>query len=736
MNFLSSAFSSLTGTSIPYTFQNKVLDPSLAAYPDARSVWTVYDGVNPKSGTLVLIFEFSLKDASYGSREGLARNSFRKLKVIKFPSVISALDFFESDSYLYVVTERVEPLARYLAAHDILDDAKFWGFHDVARAVLFINMKAGCLHGNIGMDSVYVNEQGEWKLFGFEILTNLTSDPQQPFYRNCDEAPGFGDILPLEFDLPDLVRQFPAKFDSFKLGAFLYVLLNCSDFSRPFKAEHTTLITAAGVPKALLVPYKRLVSVKANLRSTAEKFLSDLAAYFENNPLVAFTAHLDELKFQNEADTMSFFKHDMAHYMECQFPPGYLDKKLLPQIIAQFNVLSLRKPTVNTTPEAHQLQQETLSILLNYVLKLGVTLAEKDFSVLVKPVIFQAFTILDRSIRMSLLKYLPEYNKFLTELEVQYKIFSSLISGFQDTNFLIRETTLTSISAIIDKVSTKQVNQELLRVLAKLQMDPKPSIRTNTLVLIVKILGKIYTTSRNNVVITALAKALRDTFTPCKMTALSGFEQLIDEFLLEEICGKILGHLSLALMDPKSFKVRQEAKRVFQLYFLAVEKHAQSLPQDEDEDDAEESQFYDKARVLASDDAKPAQESSLSFGWMMSKLVNPAEINGQLNKGLDRSTPDLTRVSSPKIEQAPAPPADDEWDDSWQETTDIAEPVVAPKVKQTALGVKPATAASRTLRAASSGSLKLGKSKAKTPGSSLKLNLDLNEDDDEWGGEW
>ena len=125
---------------------------------------------------------------------------------------------------------------------------------------------------------------------------------------------------------------------------------------------------------------------------------------------------------------------------------------------------------------------------------------------------------------------------------------------------MIRETTLKSITIVIDKISVKQVNQELLRILAKSQMDPKPSIRVNTVILIIKISLKIYKSSKNNVLITALAKSLRDTFIPCKMTALQGFESLIDEFSLEEICSKILGHLAISLMDRKLSKVRKEAK--------------------------------------------------------------------------------------------------------------------------------------------------------------------------------
>lgn len=76
------------------------------------------------------------------------------------------------------------------------------------------------------------------------------------------------------------------------------------------------------------------------------------------------------------------------------------------------------------------------------------------------------------------------------------------------------------------------------------------------------------------------------------MTALQGFESLIDEFSLEEICSKILGHLAISLMDRKLSKVRKEAKRIFQLYLDSVESHANLLPEGDEDEDEEEREFF------------------------------------------------------------------------------------------------------------------------------------------------
>lgn len=765
MNFLSSAISSLTGTSIPYTFKEKVVDPTLGTYPDNRSIWTVYNGVNPKNDTPVTIFEFSSRDAVniQNNYEGLARNCFKKLKLIKFPGIISIVDFIESDSHVYIVTERVTPLARYLSenSENISTDAKLYGIYGISHALLFINMKAQCLHGRLDIpSSVFVNAQGEWKLFGFELLTNLTSDPDQPIYRLSQFIPGSRENLPDEVlnGGTDAIRQFAIKYDSYRLGHFIYSVLSRQNFDAPILVEHSEVLAGSNkIPKAIALQVKRLVSSKANLRITVDKFTQETEEYFSENKLVAFSKVLEEIKFQNEADKLSFFKNDLANYVDGEFPPGYLDNRLLPEIISQFNNLANTKPTVNSTPEQHQQRQETMSVLLNFILKLSVGLSEENFTKSIKPVIFHSFTLLDRSIRLTLLKHLPSYSQRLTEYEVQSKIFHNLISGFQDTNFMIRETTLTSITTIIEKVSVKQVNQDLLKVLAKLQMDPKPSIRTNTLILIIKISSKIYTNSRNSVIITALSKSLRDSFTPCKLTALNGFETLIEQFSLDEICGKILGHLAVSLMDPKSKKVRTEAKRIFELYLSSVEKHANSLPAVEEDEDEEEKEFFKKnlpqeAKVPGNfDEVKeptaPQNGGAFSLGWnVVNKLVS-SQVEGDLDKSFNRSTPELTRVSTPTIEpQVSVPPKDiPGWDDladedGWSEPEESellvqnATPRVIPRLTPNP-SVKTAVRSLKTDNPRRG--LKLGARSQKKPASTLKLDIPVEgEDDESWGGEW
>ncbi|CUM54669.1 unnamed protein product [Debaryomyces tyrocola] len=754
MNFLSKTFSTLTGSSIPYTIKDKVVDP-LLSHPDTRPIWTVYDGLNPKNDNApVTIFEFNLKDPVNILNDyiGLARNCFKKVKLIKHPGIISVIDFIENDNFLYIVTEQVVPLKSYLSKNktQISEEAKLFGIYAIGQSLLFINMKCQCLHGNVDVNnSIFVTSAGDWKLFGFELLTNLNSDPDQPIYRYSNRLPGFRNNVPEDVSNQgvDSIRQFPIKFDSFLYGAFIYKVLTLDTFDNKIQ-QLELLAPNSKIPKQLNVHYKRLVSNKPNLRTTIDKFLNDSSSFFSSNKIVQFNTQLEEIKFKNAEEKREFFKYGLAAYLSdtdsIQFPPGLLDYKLLPELVSQFNSLSKIAPSIDSTPEAHQQKQETISVILHYLLKFGSTLPPDIFNKSVKPIIFKTFGLADRTIRLNLLTHLPSYSAYLTESDIQLKIFYDMISGFQDTNFMIRETTLKSITTIIDKISVKQVNQDLLKVLAKSQMDPKPSIRTNTLILIIKISDKIYKNSKNNVLITALSKSLRDSFTPCKIMALSGFEKLIDEFSLDEICGKILGHLAISLMDNKSYKVRVEAKRVFNLYLQSVERHSATLPQDEEDEDLEEKEFFKKHAPMNKDAKEKVIEapvSSSTFGWnVVNKLISTSAVNGKLNNDFNSSTPDLTRAASPSTDinlnskdlNNKNDNAND-WDyedDGWDEDADLEIGNNRLKDQKELLEKKALPTPAKSHKKAST--LKLGTKQQKNPGSTLKLNLTVEEDDG-WG---
>lgn len=745
MEFFTKTLSSFTGGSIPYKLKDKIVDPLAPTTSlDRNSIWTLHDGINPKDNSPVSVFEFNLKDPANQQRIGLARNTFKKLKLIKFPGVISIVDFIDNDYSLYIITEPVKPLLIYLEETGLKGDSLVAGIYSVSQSISFINEAANSLYGGLNyFSSVYVTLSGDWKLMGFELLTNLTSDPDQPIYRLSGYMPISWKEYSNDLD-SETIRKDPKKFDSYRFGNFIMTVFNNGVIDTNYSK----------LPPKMSASVKRLLLQKPNLRSTITMYLKDLESWHKQNSVIKFTEQVNELKFLQESEKIAFFKHELPEYIQddSSFPPGLLSYKLLPELINQYKQLS-------KSPTADPGRQETLSTILNLTIKFGIKLEADEFNKTIKPIIIDSFALADRSIRLVLLTHLPDYQQFLTETDIQYKIFNQLITGFQDTNFMIRETTLKSITIVIDKISVKQVNQELLRILAKSQMDPKPSIRVNTVILIIKISLKIYKSSKNNVLITALAKSLRDTFIPCKMTALQGFESLIDEFSLEEICSKILGHLAISLMDRKLSKVRKEAKRIFQLYLDSVESHANLLPEGDEDEDEEEREFFKKfspasvpSNNTSTDNVASTGNTSnniaSSFGWgMVSKFTS---FGGEMNKDFNRSTPDITRATSPTItaDDTAATKIDDNgWDDfndEWvndePDVVDVPDTIIEP-TRKINLGKSTDITTPKKLPSKpaprKTTSLKLG-SKTTKPKQTLQLNLKVDDDDndDNWGDGW
>ena len=658
MNFLSKTFSSLTGPSIPYSFKDK--NNPLASFNISRSLWTVYEGTNSKNENApVTIFEYDLT-SEFNRRSGfeiVVRNSFKKLKQIKHPFIVSTIDFIENENYLYIITEPVASLVSYLESNELSVEAKLLGIYQIGEALSFLHSRCHCVHGNLNaQSSIFVNETGNWKLFGFEILTNVQDESETIIQNHAAKVPDFMSEVPESSREQEMrvIQRFPMKFDSYLFGLFIQMVLTLLAANLKSSTKASNLKTSS-ISKNLDVLCKRLLNNNPTLRPPIEKFMKEAHSNFSQNEVFILYEQLEELKFKSDENKRSFFKLELPTFMSCyeKYSWRLLSKKLLPELITQFLVLSKQKPSTTCPQDEFQDLTETLSNIFHYILRIGCQLDSETFSKQIKPIIFTSFALPDRSIRLNLLTHLPAFASFLTESDVQSQIFYPMLTGFQDTNFMIRESTLKSFTAVIDKVSVKQINQEMLKLLAKSQVDPKPSIRTNTIVMIVKIGDKIYKSSRNSVLISALSKALRDSFTPCKLAALSGFESLCYLFSLHEICSKVLGQIAVALMDERSYKVRTEAKRVFDLYVNLVENHAAAFPKEEIDEDFEEKEFYEKNTHVPEStrrEEKNLQSSSMNtnFGWKaVNKLISSSAVAGDLNNNFNRSTPALNNESPP-----------------------------------------------------------------------------------------
>ncbi|OBZ68124.1 hypothetical protein A0H81_11788 [Grifola frondosa] len=151
-----------------------------------KTIWTLYDATKRDDGTPVSVFEFDANTPAKKNLFPLAKNALRKLRTVRHPEVLKFMDAVESDSTIYIMTERVRPLGsavqdwsskgvqeRRGLAFGVCTEFRFAlaGLYvaglrvtDVQVALSFLNDSAGSTHGNVRVDSVFISSSGEWKL--------------------------------------------------------------------------------------------------------------------------------------------------------------------------------------------------------------------------------------------------------------------------------------------------------------------------------------------------------------------------------------------------------------------------------------------------------------------------------------------------------------------------------------------------------------------------------------------
>lgn len=714
MNFLTKTLGTLTGYSIPYTF-GEIIDESIAENPSSNSLWKIYDGVSDKDNIPVTIFEFDLKNPVTQRYTSLIQNAVRKHRPLSLlPGILNIVEVIESDRFVYIITEHVRPLSESLTKY--ANNTKVLGIYQLAVALKFINIEGASVHGNLRLSSVYVTDAAEWKIGGFEFSFKYSENIDfYGLYGNYG-ALNTGKITPPEYESnsvdcfrSQLAGNKALKFDSYLFGALIFEIMNGRTPSGPEAAKATNLEG---------IPINKLVAPSVGLRITSEQFLNNgKSSYFATAEVLAYS-RFSEISFMNNNEKLDIFK--VLVFGSVAIP--FLENRVQ---------LELAKTFDQSTSNENNIQ--TILIYLMYCIVKKSEKNSPSFNMYFKPAFFKAFTFGDRAVRTVVLKILPRIVEQLDKYEVQDKIYSNLVTGFQDTDITVRTETLLSISCIMDKITERQLNNDLLRYLAKLQADLNPQLRANTVICLEKISEKMQPNTRIGVLITAFGKALKDSDYVTRLCAVRGFKSCIRYFEPEICCSKVLSALAPALLE-KSAVIRNEAKETFEMYMQKIRDAAAGL-------DSIEEDNHINADVEGLNDimSKLSLENlGESLVGAISNLPTPSATPFPESRMNSNNFPKPTQSSDNLIDGFEM-----SEDDGWgfdDEPIAEAQPRFAPKLKTASsfsgskstsrtqspsLGTKPQTTAKK---------LVLGKQKP----SKVNLNLatKVEDDDDGWGDGW
>lgn len=549
MDFLKSAVASAIakGPAFGYSFGDRVdID---------NSIWTLHHGTKKEDGSKCSIFSFDV--AANKARLPLAKNALRKFRTIRHPGIVRVLDTVETDTYIYVATERIEPLGWKTRRKAIAEGSITWGLHNIAKTLRFINEEAASVHGNVRVSSVFTTESGEWKLAGLESLSSMKEE-DAVIYTYGSLVPDSGRYAPPEVAKGgwDSIKNGPVSaVDSYNYGIMISEVFT-GGFSGTDQVGKTK-----DVPPSMQNHYKRLVNASPKLRLSIAHYLEQgiRTGSFFDTPLIQLSDGIENLGLKSEGERDEFLVELDKVAESDDFPEEFFKVKVLPELLksAEFGGGGPR--------------------VISLIVRFSQKLSEDEYSAQITPVIVRLFQSPDRAMRVALLDSLPLMIDHLSQKLVTDKIFPQMVTGFTDLAPVVREQTVKAVLVVISKLSDRLINGELLRYLAKTANDDQPGIRTNTTICLGKIAKNLGPNSRTKVLVAAFTRSLRDPFVHARNAALLALGATADLFTEDDCASKLLPCICPALVDKERL-VRDQANKTLDLYLQRVRKYGQTLP--------------------------------------------------------------------------------------------------------------------------------------------------------------
>ncbi|KAF8160923.1 hypothetical protein B0H34DRAFT_698710 [Crassisporium funariophilum] len=553
-----------SGMNLPFSLGQKVTQTD--------GYYSLYDATKRDDGSPVSVFEYDFSTPLKKSIKPFAQNALRKLRATRHPDVLKFVDAVESETTIFIVTERVRPLSAVLPQYSTRnaqerEDWLLWGLHRISVALTFLNDQCVSSHGKICISSIFLSPSGEWKLGGFEVFSN-PKDDSSLLYTMGSLLPGSSMWASPEVKKSGwsiLKESDPAAADAYALGLLLHGVFNPSHPTPPTaEPPHPPPAPSSrgAIPASLFPHFKKLLNPNPKGRLTAKGFLEIGMAetgFFSNNRLVKVCSGLDNFALGSESEKNLLLRN--LKESASSFPPEFASYRVLPSLLS-----------------ALEFGGASAATILPLVLHFGTNVAPEEYSKVILAPIIKLFASPDRGTRMALLEHLPEYVDKLDKKAVSEKIFPHLQLGFSDTVALIREATVKSIILLAPKLSDRLLNNDLLRLLAKTQMDTEPSIRTNTCILIGRLGPSFGYNTKRKVLVPAFSRALKDTFVHARVAGLMAFMATIECYEVTELASKVIPNMAFTLVDEEKL-VRDQAFKALELFVKKLEEYTALMPE-------------------------------------------------------------------------------------------------------------------------------------------------------------
>jgi len=338
------------------------------------------------------VFQFAKEK---GKLNDEAERYVEVLKTTRHPYILRYLTSFTSSQQESVVTEHVIPLD--VAVEKQAKEEIYAGLRNILEAILFLHEKSFICHNDISVSSVYVSDDGEWKLAAFE---------------NCSKV----------------LRLSKKSFDN-DITGFKEFALSVLEYLKDDIETTIAFMKRLG---------DELSEENKNEPCTLRSILEDPFFKF---PYLQALDGIQKLPLKSTEDKNELFRdlHDVLQNMS-------------PLVVCHRFIPILFSHMVITDTIANELFMSHLFASGNdYCVdaKLQPVLDKEHFMKYSLPKILSLYKLRDVTVRLTVMKYLPLYVDCIEKEILQEEVLPELLVGLKDTNDKVVQETFLALASIV-----------------------------------------------------------------------------------------------------------------------------------------------------------------------------------------------------------------------------------------------------------------------------------------------